>query len=97
MFAVKQSSVLQDRTAENNAALLRAPSNNPYDMILARLHQVSQKLGLDRGMVEILAQPERSIEVALPVKMDDGSVRVFTGYRVQHNSAPGERKEGVRY
>lgn len=97
MFAVKQASLLQDKTANNTTTLLQAPSINPYDMILARLNLVSRKLGLDRGMVEILAQPERSIEVALPVKMDDGSVRVFTGYRVQHNSARGPFKGGVRY
>lgn len=96
MFAVKQSSALQDGNG-NSTALLQAPSINPYDMILAQLYLVSRKLGLDRGIVDILAQPERSLELALPVKMDDGNVRVFTGYRVQHSSARGPYKGGVRY
>ncbi|MBO0602152.1 Glu/Leu/Phe/Val dehydrogenase [Sporosarcina sp. E16_3] len=55
------------------------------------------KLGYDEGMYELLKEPLRMIEVRIPIKMDDGKVKVFTGYRGQHNDAVGPTKGGVRY
>ena len=49
-------------------------------------------LGLDEGLREVLRQPDRELKVALPILMDDGSTRVFTGYRVQHNFLRGPCK-----
>ena len=54
-------------------------------------------LGLDDGMRKILSHCQRELIVHFPVEMDDGSVEVFTGYRVQHNSGPGPTKGGIRY
>ncbi|MDQ2682291.1 MAG: Glu/Leu/Phe/Val dehydrogenase [Chloroflexota bacterium] len=54
-------------------------------------------LGLDDGMRQILSNCQRELTVNFPVEMDDGSVEVFTGYRVQHNSGPGPTKGGIRY
>ena len=55
------------------------------------------KLGMEPVVYELLKQPQRSLEVSIPVKMDDGSLKVFTGYRVQHNNAVGPLKGGIRF
>ena len=54
-------------------------------------------LGYDEGMYELLKEPLRMVEVRIPVRMDDGKVKVFTGYRGQHNDAVGPTKGGVRF
>lgn len=56
-----------------------------------------QFLQLPDGMIDWLRMPERKLEVSLPVEMDDGVVKVFTGYRVQHSTARGPAKGGIRY
>lgn len=61
------------------------------------MRNVGRILGLDEGMIEILTKPKREFTVNFPVKMDDGSIKVFTGYRVQHSIARGPCKGGVRY
>lgn len=55
------------------------------------------KLGYTEEMYELLKEPLRMMTVRIPVKMDDGSVKIFTGYRAQHNDAPGPTKGGVRF
>ena len=55
------------------------------------------KLGYDEGMFELLKEPLRMLEVRIPIKMDDGKVKVYTGYRAQHNDAVGPTKGGVRF
>lgn len=55
------------------------------------------KLGYDDGMYELLKEPLRMLTVRIPVKMDDGTTKVFTGYRAQHNDAVGPTKGGVRF
>ncbi|MFX3675321.1 MAG: Glu/Leu/Phe/Val dehydrogenase [Paenisporosarcina sp.] len=55
------------------------------------------KLGYDQGMFELLKEPLRMLEVRIPIKMDDGTVKVFTGFRAQHNDAVGPTKGGVRF
>ncbi len=62
-----------------------------------QLDKAVARLGLDDGMREWLRRPERKLEVSLPVRMDDGSIRVFRGYRVQHSTARGPAKGGIRY
>ena len=57
-----------------------------------RLDMVAKKLKLDPGLVDKLKFPKRSLIVSIPVKMDDGHLRVFTGYRVQHNLERGPGK-----
>lgn len=70
---------------------------NLWGTVLALLDDVAQRLELDAGIHGILRQPERELTVAMPVIMDDGSVKVMTGYRVQHSSARGPYKGGIRY
>ena len=71
--------------------------DNPLDAMHARFDVAAEKLGLDRGLYEILKVPDREISVAIPVQMDDGSLRVFRGYRVQHSVARGPGKGGIRF
>ncbi len=68
-----------------------------YEQVLARLREAARILNLEPGIFEILAEPERTLEVALPIEMDDGSIKVFTGYRCQHSTVRGPAKGGVRY
>ncbi len=62
-----------------------------------QLHQAAEQLGLSEGMLAILAIPERELAVAVPIRMDDGTIRVFRGYRVQHSSVRGPCKGGIRF
>jgi glutamate dehydrogenase/leucine dehydrogenase len=57
----------------------------------------AEKCGIEAGLCEVLRRPRRALSLSLPVKMDDGSIRVFEGFRVQHNSARGPCKGGIRY
>ena len=61
------------------------------------MHETADALGLEPGLRDVLATPERSVTVNVPVVMDDGEVRVFEGYRVQHCSARGPYKGGLRF
>lgn len=61
------------------------------------IKEALEKLGYDEGMYELLKEPLRMVEVRIPVRMDDGKVKVFTGYRGQHNDAVGPTKGGVRF
>lgn len=61
------------------------------------IKEALDKLGYDEGMYELLKEPIRMVEVRIPVRMDDGKVKVFTGYRGQHNDAVGPTKGGVRF
>ncbi|MCU1285088.1 MAG: gdhA [Acidobacteriales bacterium] len=70
---------------------------NPWEAQAARFDFAAQKLKLDDGLWKILRYPTREIIVHLPVAMDDGSLEVFTGFRVQHSIARGPGKGGVRY
>lgn len=68
-----------------------------YQIAVEQYDQAVRYLDLPPGIVEMLRRPKRELTVHFPVKMDDGSVRIFTGYRVQHSLAPGPGKGGVRY
>lgn len=70
---------------------------NPWDIARTQLDIVAEYLELDSGIHARLRQPWRGLEMALPVRMDDGTVQVFTGYRVQHSVARGPAKGGLRY
>ncbi len=70
---------------------------NPWEMALKQLRQTADLLELEEDLYEFLAIPERELHVSIPVKMDDGSIKVFQGYRVQHNNARGPFKGGIRY
>jgi len=68
-----------------------------WDVALKQLDIAAEKLKLDPSIVQMLKHPRRMITVAVPVRMDDGSIKVFTGYRVQHNNWRGPFKGGIRY
>jgi glutamate dehydrogenase (NAD(P)+) len=70
---------------------------NPYEMALAQLNEAASRIGLDADMLAVLSHPRRTLCVSIPTRMDDGSLRVFEGFRVQHNMTRGPCKGGVRY
>lgn len=70
---------------------------NPFEVAQRQIERAGRTLDLDPGLVEVLKHARRELTVHFPVRMDDGSVRVFTGYRVQHNDARGPFKGGIRY
>ncbi len=70
---------------------------NPFKIVQEQVRQAVETLNLEPSVYEILKQPVRLLEVSFPVRMDDGSVRVFTGWRSQHNDAIGPTKGGLRF
>lgn len=75
----------------------KVASENPFDSMLARFDLAAQKLTLSPDIYQVLRVPDRELTVSVPVRMDNGRVQVFTGYRVQHNIARGPYKGGIRY
>src|SRR5690242_19840033 len=67
------------------------------DSALHQLAEAVQQLGLDDGLHELLATPRRSMQVAVPLRRDDGTLHVLAGYRVQHNLSRGPAKGGIRF
>jgi len=70
---------------------------NPYRFALLQFERAADKLGLNSGTREVLRNPKRQLIVSIPVKMDNGTIHVFQGYRVQHSIARGPSKGGIRY
>ena len=68
-----------------------------WETALAQLDEAAQLMGLAPGVHETLRYPKRSLVVSVPFRMDDGSTRVYQGYRVQHNVTRGPAKGGIRY
>ena len=77
--------------------MAEAAKMSVFDEVNVFFDRSAERLGLDDGVRELLRRPWRELTVAVPVRMDDGSLHVFTGYRVQHNGARGPYKGGVRY
>ncbi len=80
------------QTAKSSTA-----SINPFEVALKQLDEAAKLIRLDKGLHQVLAHPKRVLTVSLPVKMDNGEIRVFTGFRSQHNDARGPYKGGIRY
>jgi glutamate dehydrogenase/leucine dehydrogenase len=74
-----------------------ASTSNAFETAVEQFDRAADLLELDPGLREILRRPKRQLIVSVPTKMDDGSIRVFEGYRVQHNIARGPAKGGIRY
>ncbi|SMD34236.1 glutamate dehydrogenase (NAD(P)+) [Reichenbachiella faecimaris] len=70
---------------------------NPFESMMSRFHIAAQALGLDDEIYNVLKSPYKQAIVSLPVTMDDGSIKVFEGYRVIHSNILGPSKGGVRY
>jgi glutamate dehydrogenase (NAD(P)+) len=79
-------------TTENMAAQI-----NPWQVAQRQFDLAADRLHLDPAMAAVLREPRRELTVHFPVKMDDGSVKVYTGFRVQHNLGRGPAKGGIRY
>ncbi|HPP88438.1 MAG TPA: Glu/Leu/Phe/Val dehydrogenase dimerization domain-containing protein, partial [bacterium] len=71
--------------------------DNPWHSALKQLENVAKIIKLSESELEYLRHPRRELTVSVPVKMDDGNLRVFTGYRVQHNDIRGPYKGGIRF
>ncbi len=74
-----------------------APAINAWEVAQRQFDLAAERLNLDPGLRAVLREPRRELTVHFPVHMDDGSVKVFTGYRVQHNLSRGPAKGGIRY
>ncbi len=70
---------------------------NPYTIAVSQFDEAADRLGLSQAMRAILSKPKRELIVNFPVRMDNGDVEIFTGYRVQHNINRGPAKGGIRY
>ena len=70
---------------------------NPFEMAQRQFDEVADQLGLDAGVRAMLRRPLREFHFRIPVRMDDGSLRVFDGFRVQHNDVRGPAKGGIRW
>jgi glutamate dehydrogenase (NAD(P)+) len=68
-----------------------------FDEVNVFLDQAAERLQLEDGLRELLRRPWRELRVSVPIRMDDGRIEVFSGYRVQHNGARGPYKGGIRY
>lgn len=70
---------------------------NPYENVLSVMDRAAELLGYEQSDYDMLKYPERELKVSIPVEMDDGTVKVFEGYRVQHSTSRGPAKGGIRY
>lgn len=70
---------------------------NPYENLLNTLDEAAKTLGYERNDYEVIRHPERELTVSVPIRMDDGHVEVFSGYRVQHSTILGSSKGGLRF
>ncbi|UCH90158.1 MAG: Glu/Leu/Phe/Val dehydrogenase, partial [Thermoplasmata archaeon] len=72
-------------------------TKNPFKTAQQQIDIVAEKLDVKKGIIELLKYPQRELSVNFPVRMDNGDIKVFQGYRVQHNNARGPCKGGIRY
>src|ERR671933_626341 len=73
------------------------PKRSPYEIAQEQFDLAAERMGLEDDLRHVLRVPKRELTVHFPVRMDDGHIRSFTGYRVQHNLARGPGKGGIRY
>lgn len=74
-----------------------AATYNPYDNVISVMTKAMEVGHIDKSMFEIIKNPQRETKVYLPVEMDDGTIKVFEGYRVQHSNIRGPFKGGIRF
>ncbi len=77
--------------------VIMSPELNPFKIAQSQLDDAAERLGLDPATHELLRWPMKEVQVTLPVKMDDGKVRIFKAYRVKYNQARGPAKGGLRW
>jgi len=88
---------MSSERASTHLSFIETPSPNPWSTYLAQVDRVTPYLKNRARWVETLKHPKRALIVDVPIKMDDGSVRHFEGYRVQHNLSRGPGKGGIRF
>lgn len=71
--------------------------HNPYENAMTQLEKAGKIGGFEEKFISLLRQPDRDVRISIPVKMDDGSTKIFEGYRVEYNNALGPYKGGIRY
>jgi glutamate dehydrogenase (NAD(P)+) len=76
---------------------VKSAALNPYEMAVQQFEEAADKLNLSEDMREILRQPKRELTVHFPVRLDNGRIKTYTGFRVQHNVNRGPAKGGIRY
>jgi glutamate dehydrogenase (NAD(P)+) len=81
-------------TAETALSHLK---ENPFDIARQQLRAVGETFGIDPNIITVLQECKKALVVSIPIRMDDGSIRTFEGYRVTHNAARGPSKGGIRY
>jgi len=89
--------IKKDASALKLATANVQDSTNPFQAMIQRFDVAAKILGLESDVYEVMKNPSKLIEVNLPIKMDDGSIKVFDGYRVIHSTALGPSKGGIRY
>ena len=82
---------------ESQSVYIPELDHHTFRLAAAQFDQAAEAMGLDENLRERLRIPQRSLTVSVPIRMDDGTVRVFMGYRVQHDLARGPSKGGIRY
>src|SRR5512138_1871673 len=87
-------SALQQQSDENEMLWTDSPA---WQRTLANFRHAADLINLDRNVFRRLSRPERMMIVSIPIRRDDGSVHVYTGYRVQHNDSCGPYKGGIRF
>lgn len=70
---------------------------NPFESAQAKIKKAVETLGYDEDVYTYLSEPQRVLEVNIPVRMDDGKLRIFKDWRSQHNNAVGPYKGGIRF
>ncbi|UCH31607.1 MAG: Glu/Leu/Phe/Val dehydrogenase [Candidatus Bathyarchaeota archaeon] len=93
----KKSNKLVEKVTKPPGSNLKAIESNPWENVLTQVHNAAKVLDLDPNCLKILEKPSAILTTNFPVNMDDGSLEVYTGYRVQHNTARGPCKGGIRF
>src|ERR1044071_8491065 len=95
------SAIVDEQTSPPSASLQNPPAQKAkyefFKVIQGYLDEASKTVNLPNYITTILSQPKNEIIVNFPVRMDDGTIRLFKGYRIQHNNLLGPYKGGIRY
>jgi|YNPNPStandDraft_1061719.scaffolds.fasta_scaffold03088_7 glutamate dehydrogenase len=94
---LKQQEIKQHEKGTRGVFKKEKEGFNPFKMAQQQFDRIADKLNLDEPTRELLRNPMREYSFAIPIRMDDGSVKVFRGFRVQHNDARGPCKGGIRF
>lgn len=87
----------KSRGVDRPSLARRVGGTDPFLAVLSHIDDAAELIGLDPGIHQLIAQPERILEVAVPIRRDDGQIEVFQGWRVHHDTSRGPGKGGVRF